>query len=120
MSTEENPCYHKHILHKTSTECICAVTSSLLFQVLKIGDEGHNAIQEHGKSNWWLPLKWSVNIVKTAMMEERAANAPSYAALVKSISVFRANLTAVLTYGHVTVPLVYTQVRLLKTLFRWC
>lgn len=88
--------------------------------MLKIGDEGHKAIQEHGKSNWWLPLKWSVNIVKTAMMEERAANAPSYAALVKSISVFRANLTAVLTYGHVTVPLVYTQVRLLKTLFRWC
>ena len=105
-----------------ATVCLsCLLLGNIsLLQVLKIGDEGHNAIQEHGKSNWWLPLKWSVNIVKTAMMEERAANAPSYAALVKSISVFRANLTAVLTYGHVTVPLVYTQVRLLKTLFRWC
>ena len=82
----------------------------ILVQAVKIGLEGHNAIQQYGKSNWWLPIKWSIGIVKRAMAEDRVAHPPSYATLVKAIAAFRANLTDVLAYGHVTPPLVYTQV----------
>ena len=44
------------------------------------------------------------------MNDDRLANAPSYSNLVKAIAAFRKGLTEVVTYGHVTVPLVYTQV----------
>ena len=77
---------------------------------MKIGEEGPDAIEQHGKSNWWLPIKWSVSIVKTAMVDDRLAHPPSYAGLVRSIASFRKSLTEVLAYGHVTLPLVYTQV----------
>ena len=89
------------IFHYYSTNCT---------QAVKIGLEGPNAIKQHGKSNWWLPIKWSISILKTAMTEDRVAHPPSYAALIKSIATFRASLTEVLSYGHVTLPLVYTQV----------
>ena len=42
--------------------------------------------------------------------EGRMANAPAYVSIVNAISSFRKSLTGVVTYGHVTVPLVYTQV----------
>ena len=58
----------------------------------------------------WMPIKWSVSIVRKAMKEKRLANPPTYASLVKAIAAFRKSLTEVVTYGHVTVPLVYTQV----------
>ena len=77
---------------------------------MKIGEEGSDAIEQHGKSNWWLPIKWSISIVKTAMTDDRVAHPPSYAGLVRSIASFRKSLTEVLAYGHVTLPLVYTQV----------
>ena len=51
------------------------------------------------------------------MTEDRVAHPPSYAALVKAIATFRANLTEVLAYGHVTLPLVYTQVCLQNGLY---
>ena len=57
-----------------------------------------------------MPIKWSISIVRKAMNEDRMANAPSYSNLVKAIAAFRKGLTEVVTYGHVTVPLVYTQV----------
>jgi len=80
----------------------------------KIGSEDHRKWLgkdgQHGKSNWWMPISWSVSIVRKAMKEKRLANAPTYANLVKSIAAFRKSLTEVVTYGHVTVPLVYTQV----------
>merc|ERR1711953_533361 len=51
-----------------------------------------------------------ISIIRTAMNEDRFANAPSYSNTVKAIAAFRKGLTDVVTYGHVTVPLVYTQV----------
>ena len=48
--------------------------------------------------------------MRKAMKDKRMANAPIYSSLVKAISEFRKSLTEVVTYGHVTVPLVYTQV----------
>merc|ERR1712142_803496 len=76
----------------------------------KIGEEDQREIGQHGRSNWWMPIKWSISIVRKAMNEDRMANAPSYSNLVKAIAAFRKGLTEVVTYGHVTVPLVYTQV----------
>ena len=84
---------------------------------MKIGEEGPDAIEQHGKSNWWLPIKWSISIVKTAMVDDRVAHPPSYAGLVRSIASFRKSLTEVLAYGHVTLPLVYTQVRFPNDIF---
>ena len=57
-----------------------------------------------------MPIKWSVSIVRKAMKDKRFANAPAYTNLVKSIAAFRKGLSDVVSYGHVTVPLVYTQV----------
>ena len=79
-----------------------------------------------------MPIKWSISIIRKAiiiiviiiiiitiiisiiirkaMNEDRFANAPSYSNTVKAIAAFRKGLTDVVTYGHVTVPLVYTQV----------
>ena len=51
-----------------------------------------------------------ISITRKAMNEDRFANAPSYSNTVKAIAAFRKGLTDVVTYGHVTVPLVYTQV----------
>ena len=51
-----------------------------------------------------------ITIIRKAMNEDRFANAPSYSNTVKAIAAFRKGLTDVVTYGHVTVPLVYTQV----------
>ena len=81
-----------------------------LIQREKIGEEDQREIGQHGRSNWWMPIKWSISIVRKAMNEDRMANAPSYSNLVKAIAAFRKGLTEVVTYGHVTVPLVYTQV----------
>merc|ERR1711902_364224 len=76
----------------------------------KIGEEDEKDIGRHGRSNWWMPIKWSISIVRKAMTDDRIANAPSYSNLVRAIAAFRKGLTEVVTYGHVTVPLVYTQV----------
>jgi len=90
----------------------CLMASGLLRkdEREKIGEEDHREIGQHGRSNWWMPIKWSISIVRKAMNDDRLANAPSYSNLVKAIAGFRKGLTEVVTYGHVTVPLVYTQV----------
>ena len=77
---------------------------------MKIGEEGPDAIEQHGKSNWWLPIKWSINIVRQSQMEGRFENAPSYTNAVKGIMDFKKALISVISYGHVSVPLVYSQV----------
>ena len=48
--------------------------------------------------------------MRESHFEGRMANAPAYVSIVNAISSFRKSLTGVVTYGHVTVPLVYTQV----------
>jgi len=90
----------------------CLMSSGLLRkdEREKIGEEDQREIGQHGQSNWWMPIKWSISIVRKAMNDDRLANAPSYSNLVKAIAAFRKGLTEVVTYGHVTVPLVYTQV----------
>jgi len=76
----------------------------------RIGEEDEEDVQRHGGSNWWLPIKWSIDIIKKARKEGRFANPPSYAGLVGKVCDFRKGLTQVASYGHVPIPLVYTQV----------
>ena len=75
-----------------------------------IGKEDPEDLHRHGGSNWWLPIKWSVDIIRTAQIDGRFVNPPSYTALVGKVNDFRKSLTRVASYGHVTIPLVYTQV----------
>ena len=74
---------------------------------VRIGNEDSPAIYD---SNWWMPLKWSTELMCKAQKEGMVANAPGYAGLMGKISDFRNALTEVSTYGHIPVPLVYTQV----------
>jgi len=77
-------------------------------EMARIGEEEEEDLQRHGGSNWWLPIKWSLDIIKKH--QGRFANPPAYTNLVARICAFRKGLTDVASYGHVTIPLVYTQV----------
>jgi len=79
-------------------------------EAVLIGEEKPEDLHRHGGSNWWLPIKWSVDIIRTAQIDGRFVNPPSYTALVGKVNDFRKSLTRVASYGHVTIPLVYTQV----------
>ena len=75
-----------------------------------IGEEDQRKIGCHGGSNWWVPIKWSINIARQSQMEGRFENAPSYTNAIKGIMDFKKALISVISYGHVSVPLVYSQV----------
>jgi len=79
-------------------------------EAARIGDEEEEEMQRHGGSNWWLPIKWSIDIIRKAQIDGRFENPPSYSGLVGKVCDFRRGLTQVASYGHVTIPLVYTQV----------
>jgi len=79
-------------------------------EAARIGEEEEEDMQRHGGSNWWLPIKWSIDILRKAQLDGRFENPPSYTGLVGKICDFRKGLTQVASYGHVTIPLVYTQV----------
>ena len=57
----------------------------------------------------WLPIKWSVSILRDNFIGGRV-NENAYVSIIRAISGYRKSLTDVATYGHVPVPLVYTQV----------
>jgi len=78
-------------------------------EVALIGDEEQGKIGRHGGSNWWLPIKWSVSILRDNFIGGRV-NENAYVSIIRAISGYRKSLTDVATYGHVPVPLVYTQV----------
>jgi len=73
----------------------------------RIGEE--DSTQMYG-SNWWMPLKWSTDILARAQRDGIIKSAPGYSGLLGQISNYRSALTGVATYGHIPVPLVYTQV----------
>ena len=60
-----------------------------MLQVKQIGLEQQQAIGAHGGSNWWLPIKWSVGIVRDANLAGRVVNPAVYTVLVKSIADYR-------------------------------
>lgn len=61
-------------------------------------------------SNWWLPLKWSTEVLVRAEEEGLVSSGPAFSALLSRLTEFRSGLVAVATYGQIRVPLVYTQV----------
>jgi len=74
-------------------------------EAAKIGSE--DSVRQHGVSNWWLPLQWASEL---AERDENISSNGLFGWLILKITTFRANLTEVLNYGHVPIPLVYSQV----------
>ena len=72
-----------------------------------IGEEKSDDILD---SNWWLPLKWSTEVLVTAGQTGLITSGPGYSALLSRLTEFRSGLVQVATYGQIRVPLVYTQV----------
>ena len=73
----------------------------------KIGDEDSQEVHE---SNWWMPLKWAIDILTFAKQDGLITNVPGFSHLLGRLSLFRSSLTEVVTYSTIPVPLVYTQV----------
>jgi len=71
----------------------------------RIGEE--DSVRQHGGSNWWMPLLWSTEIAEN---DEDISSAGVYGWIQGNIADYRAKLTSVLNYGHVPIPLVYSQV----------
>jgi len=71
---------------------------------------GEESSHEMYGSNWWMPLKWSTEILSKSMQDGLVKSPPGYNGLLGQIATFRSSLTKVSTYGHIPVPLVYTQV----------
>ena len=76
-------------------------------ETAKIGEEQHKEMYE---SNWWMPLQWCTELLSDANKKGQVVSAPGYASLMGQVAAFRTALTGVSTYGHIPVPLVYTQV----------
>ena len=76
-------------------------------EAARIGDEENT---EMYGSNWWMPLQWCTELLADAQAKGMVVSAPGYAGLLGQIANFRSALTGVATYGHIPVPLVYTQV----------
>ena len=72
-----------------------------------VGEERSGDILD---SNWWLPLKWSTEVLVKAEEEGLVTSGPAFSALLSRLTEFRSGLVAVATYGQIRVPLVYTQV----------
>lgn len=73
----------------------------------RVGEETSHEI--YG-SNWWMPLKWCTEILSGSLKDGVIKSPPGYNGLLGQIATFRSSLTKVATYGHIPVPLVYTQV----------
>jgi len=71
----------------------------------RIGEE--DSVCQHGGSNWWMPLLWSTEIAEN---DKNISSSGVYGWIQGNISGYRQKLTDVLTYGHVPIPLVYSQV----------
>ena len=71
----------------------------------RIGEE--DSVRQHGGSNWWMPLLWSTEIAEN---DENISSSGVYGWIQGNLAGYRQKLTDVLTYGHVPIPLVYSQV----------
>jgi len=71
----------------------------------RIGEE--DSVRQHGGSNWWMPLLWSTELAEN---DDDISSAGVYGWIQGNIADYRAKLTSVLNYGHVPIPLVYSQV----------
>jgi len=74
-------------------------------EAARIGLE--DSVKQHGVSNWWMPLQWATEL---AEKDENISSNGLFGWLILKITGYRASLTEVLNYGHVPIPLVYSQV----------
>eukprot|EP00092_Neocalanus_flemingeri_P082731 GFUD01103697.1.p1 GENE.GFUD01103697.1~~GFUD01103697.1.p1 ORF type:complete len:382 (-),score=95.97 GFUD01103697.1:90-1235(-) len=83
------------------------ITTGLLTEAeaKRIGEE--DSVRQHGGSNWWIPLLWSTEIAEN---DTNISSAPVYGYVQMQLAGYRQKLTDVLNYGHVPIPLVYSQV----------
>ena len=58
----------------------------------------------------WSVFQWSVEILNKAHKDGLITNAPGYSHMMGRLADFRHCLCEVAAYGHIPVPLVYTQV----------
>ena len=80
-------------------------------EAARVGSEASRKIYD---SNWWLPIKWATEICYQAFQEGHITTATDVTGagwrLLSDIAAFRNSLGEVENYGHIPVPLVYTQV----------
>ena len=76
-------------------------------EAVRIGEE--ESINVFG-SNWWMPLKWAIEVLQKAQKDGLVTNAPGFSHMLGRLSEYRAGLSEVATYVMLPVPLVYTQV----------
>jgi len=74
-------------------------------EIARIGQE--DSVRQHGVSHWWMPLQWCTELVTK---DENISGSGLFGLTILKITGFRASLTEVLNYGHVPIPLVYSQV----------
>jgi len=81
-------------------------------EAIMIGEE---CSPEMYGSKWWLPLKWATVVLTDAQNKGLIKSAPGFNGIIGQVASFRSSLTEVATYGHIPVPLVYTQVVTMAT-----
>jgi len=74
-------------------------------EAARIGME--DSVRQHGVSHWWMPLQWCTEL---ATNDDNISNSGLFGLTILKLTGFRASLTEVLNYGHVPIPLVYSQV----------
>merc|ERR1719320_362181 len=73
---------------------------------MRIGEEGSANIFD---SNWWIPIKWAIEIMNNAQKEGLVQNAPGYSHMMGRLSEFRSALAEVATYVYFAVSLIGEQ-----------
>jgi len=67
-------------------------------------------------NKWFLPLAWTAKLIGEGV-ENKAVEAPTATAIMEELCKIRGNLTQILSYDWISVPLVYTQVVTLAVYF---
>lgn len=88
------------------------VESGFLMPDEKVLLDSMNSKTSH--PNYWMPLVWAATIVTQAKKEGCITNEFSIKTLVDEINKIRSNCGSLLSYDWISVPLVYTQVILIK------
>ena len=68
---------------------------------------GNEESPDPDKSNWWMPIKWSMEILSNA---EKKGHVRRLHHIMERLSEYRQSLADVTAYSQTPVPLVYTQV----------
>ncbi|KAL1130866.1 hypothetical protein AAG570_012107 [Ranatra chinensis] len=76
--------------------------------------------ERHPMAKYWLPLTWATNIIHRARKENVIQSDHMVQTILLEMSDIRWRLGSLIGYDNVTVPLVYTQVRLMPIIYFFC